>query len=81
MLGFKLLLNCILFFVVFVEGMIKVENLLDSDDIRYMVDVFKVLGLFFMEDRENNILEIIGCGGKFLVEGVELFFGNVGTAM
>ena len=45
------------------------------------VDALTTLGLSFTEDRENNVFEIVGCGGKFAVEGAELFLGNAGTAM
>ena len=79
--GSKSLSNRILLLAALAEGTTKVENLLDSDDIRYMVDALKVLGLDFTEDRENNILEITGCGGEFPVEGADLFLGNAGTAM
>jgi 3-phosphoshikimate 1-carboxyvinyltransferase len=82
--GSKSLSNRILLLAALAEGTTRVENLLDSDDIRYMVDALKVLGLSFTEDRANNILEITGCGGKFEKTGkdvTELFLGNAGTAM
>ena len=82
--GSKSLSNRILLLAALAEGTTKVENLLDSDDIRYMVDALKVLGLSFTEDRANNVLEITGCGGKFEKtdkEVTELFLGNAGTAM
>ena len=82
--GSKSLSNRILLLAALAEGTTKVENLLDSDDIRYMVDALKVLGLSFTEDRANNVLEINGCGGKFEKtdkEVTELFLGNAGTAM
>jgi len=82
--GSKSLSNRILLLAALAEGTTKVENLLDSDDIRYMVDALKVLGLSFTEDRANNVLEITGCGGKFEKTGkevTELFLGNAGTAM
>ena len=66
--GSKSMSNRILLLAALAEGKTKVLNLLDSDDIRYM-------------DRENNILEIVGCAGKIPVEGAELFLGNAGTAM
>ena len=79
--GSKSLSNRILLLAALAEGTTKVENLLDSDDIRYMVDALKVLGLDFTEDRENNILEITGCGGEFPVEGADLFLGNAVRAI
>lgn len=62
------------------------ENLLDSDDVRYMLGAMKTLGLEVSEDREANQATIVGSGGRFPVgqEGareVELFLGNAGTAM
>ena len=41
--GSKSLSNRILLLAALAEGTTKVENLLDSDDIRYMVDALKVL--------------------------------------
>ena len=79
--GSKSMSNRILLLSALAEGKTKVLNLLDSDDIRYMVDALKTLGLEITEDRENNVLEITGCAGKIPVEGAELFLGNAGTAM
>ena len=56
--GSKSMSNRILLLSALAEGKTKVLNLLDSDDIRYMVDALKTLGLTLTEDRENNILEI-----------------------
>ena len=79
--GSKSMSNRILLLAALAEGKTKVLNLLDSDDIRFMVDALKQLGLEITEDRENNVLEIEGCAGRFAVEGTELFLGNAGTAM
>ena len=79
--GSKSMSNRILLLAALAEGKTKVLNLLDSDDIRYMVGALEKLGLEITEDRENNILEIVGCAGKIPVEGAELFLGNAGTAM
>ena len=48
--------NRILLLAALAEGKTKVLNLLDSDDIRFMVDALKQLGLEITEDRENNVL-------------------------
>ena len=79
--GSKSMSNRILLLAALAEGKTKVLNLLDSDDIRYMVGALEKLGLEITEDRKNNILEIVGCAGKIPVEGAELFLGNAGTAM
>lgn len=62
-----------------------VENLLDSEDIRYMLGALKTLGLDVQEDRAANQATIVGCGGHFPVgatdQSILLFLGNAGTAM
>ncbi|KIY93413.1 3-phosphoshikimate1-carboxyvinyltransferase [Monoraphidium neglectum] len=53
----------------------------DSDDIRYMVGALKALGVTLEERWEVGEMVVHGCGGRFPVEGAELFLGNAGTAM
>lgn len=53
----------------------------DSEDIRYMVSALKVLGIKLEERWDQAEMVVYGCGGKFPVEGAELFLGNAGTAM
>ncbi|KAK9908448.1 hypothetical protein WJX75_008076 [Coccomyxa subellipsoidea] len=62
-------------------GTTLVKNLLDSEDIRYMVSALKVLGIKLEERWDQAEMVVYGCGGKFPVEGAELFLGNAGTAM
>ncbi len=63
------------------------ENLLDSEDVRYMVAALKTLGYQVEEDRAANQATIVGSGGVFPIAQtagnteVELFLGNAGTAM
>ena len=61
------------------------ENLLDSEDVRYMVGALKTLGLDVQEDRVANKAIVVGCSGRFpagsKAQAVELFLGNAGTAM
>lgn len=80
--GLKSLLNCVLLFVVLVEGIIIFINLLDSDDICYMLKVFSQFGVCY-ELSECKIECIVqGLGGVFnYVEYLELFLGNVGIVM
>ena len=75
--GSKSMSNRILLLAALAKGKTKVLNLLDSDDIRFMVDALKQLGLEITEDRDNNVLEIEGCAGKFAVEGTELFLSLI----
>eukprot|EP00854_Cymbomonas_tetramitiformis_P015978 gene15978-18945_t len=79
--GSKSLSNRILLLAALAEGETTVENLLDSDDIRYMVGALEALGIEMDEDRAANIMKVTGCGGKFKPEGGDLFLGNAGTAM
>lgn len=67
---------------VLVYGKIVLINLLDSDDVRYMLNVLIALGVSYTFLVDRTRCEIIGNGGLLYVEGVlELFFGNVGTVM
>lgn len=63
------------------EGTTRVENLLDSDDIRYMVSALGALGLQLQEDKPAMRCVVTGTGGRFPSAGAELFLGNAGTAM
>eukprot|EP00899_Mesostigma_viride_P021040 jgi/Mesvir1/28938/Mv17722-RA.1 len=86
--GSKSLSNRILLLAALSEGTTRVENLLDSDDVRYMVGALGTLGVTVTEDRPNHIATVKGCGGRFPVQGgatadkaLTLFLGNAGTAM
>lgn len=62
-----------------------VDNLLDSDDIYYMLEALKTLGLSVEIDKEAKRAVVVGSGGQFPVgeesTEVQLFLGNAGTAM
>eukprot|EP00249_Psilotum_nudum_P009850 c22190_g1_i1 orf=218-1813(-) len=84
--GSKSLSNRILLLGALAKGTTVVDNLLDSEDVRYMVGALKKLGLKVDEDWVNNRVTVVGCGGRFPIgetdiEVVELFLGNAGTAM
>lgn len=79
--GSKSLSNRILLLAALAEGTTLVKNLLDSDDIRYMVGALKALGVKLEERWEQGEMVVHGCGGRFPSEGGELFLGNAGTAM
>lgn len=79
--GSKSLSNRILLLAALAEGTTTVKNLLDSDDIRYMVGALKALGVKLEERWEEGVMVVEGCGGRFPSEGAELFLGNAGTAM
>ncbi|KFK37326.1 hypothetical protein AALP_AA4G242200 [Arabis alpina] len=84
--GSKSLSNRILLLAALSEGTTVVDNLLNSDDINYMLDALKKLGLNVECDSENNRAVVEGCGGVFPVSkdsngDIELYLGNAGTAM
>lgn len=76
--------NCDLCF--YDQGTTVVDNLLDSDDIHYMLEALKTLGLKVEDDKSTRRVIVEGCGGLFPVgkeskDEVQLFLGNAGTAM
>jgi 3-phosphoshikimate 1-carboxyvinyltransferase len=79
--GSKSLSNRILLLAALAEGTTVVENILDSEDIRYMVGALKDLGIKLHEDWANDRITVEGCGGRFPSSGGTLFLGNAGTAM
>lgn len=79
--GSKSLSNRTLLLAALAAGTTRVENLLDSDDVRYMVAALKQLGVKITEDWDKCEVVVEGCGGSFPNSGCELFLGNAGTAM
>ncbi|GMH26419.1 hypothetical protein Nepgr_028262 [Nepenthes gracilis] len=84
--GSKSLSNRILLLAALSEGTTVVDNLLNSDDVHYMLGALRTLGLRVEEDRAIKRATVEGCGGQFPVgkdsQGeVQLFLGNAGTAM
>ena len=54
--GSKSVSNRILLLSMLAKGETEIQNLLDSDDIRYMVEGMKKLGVKFNEDRYNKLI-------------------------
>ncbi len=79
--GSKSLSNRVLLLAMLAEGTTRIENLLDSDDVRRMVEALHTLQIPLREERDQRRLEVIGQAGKIPVEGAELFLGNAGTAI
>ena len=80
--GSKSLSNRALLLAALAKGTTKVANLLDSDDIRHMLNAFSSLGLKYQLSDDKTICEIEGLGGSFNIQdGLSLFLGNAGTAM
>ncbi len=80
--GSKSISNRALLLASMAEGTTKLTNLLDSDDIRYMLRALKQLGVNYRLSENNTVCEVEGLGNPFTAtEKQQLFLGNAGTAM
>lgn len=80
--GSKSLSNRALLLAALAQGTTQVTNLLDSDDIRHMLNALKALGVKYELSADKTICTVEGVGGAFQWRnGLSLFLGNAGTAM
>ncbi|XP_027335014.1 3-phosphoshikimate 1-carboxyvinyltransferase 2 isoform X2 [Abrus precatorius] len=84
--GSKSLSNRILLLAALSEGTTVVDNLLNSEDVHYMLGALRTLGLRVEDDKTTKKAIVEGCGGLFPTgrdskDEVNLFLGNAGTAM
>lgn len=80
--GSKSLSNRILLLAALAKGETKVTNLLDSDDIKHMLNALSALGLQYRLEDNNSTCIIQGNAGPLsLSQAKSLFLGNAGTAM
>ena len=85
--GSKSLSNRILLLATLAKGTTEVRNLLDSDDINYMLTALKQMGVGYQLSDDKSICTVQGLGGPINVsdntnnKAIELFLGNAGTAM
>ncbi|MEX0738828.1 MAG: 3-phosphoshikimate 1-carboxyvinyltransferase [Pseudohongiella sp.] len=80
--GSKSLSNRILLLAALAEGETRITNLLDSDDVRYMLAALNALGVQLTLSADKTECVVEGKGGRFSHEGaLTLFLGNAGTAM
>ena len=80
--GSKSLSNRALLLAALAQGTTIINNLLDSDDIRHMLDALEILNIKYQlsDDRTQCIVE--GNGGPFnYTDDCEIYLGNAGTAM
>ena len=64
------------------KGNTRLTNLLDSDDVRYMLDALAALGVKYQLSHDRTICDVEGVGGMLhSTHALELFLGNAGTAM
>ncbi|MBV1790569.1 3-phosphoshikimate 1-carboxyvinyltransferase [Marinobacterium sp. D7] len=79
--GSKSLSNRILLLAALAEGETTVTNLLDSDDVRHMLNALTLLGVRYELAEDRRSCKVQGVAGPFKADKAELFLGNAGTAM
>jgi len=84
--GSKSLSNRILLLAALAKGETKITNLLDSDDIRHMLDALKSLGVNYQLSDDGTSCTVQGVAGPLSNAtsepiSADLFLGNAGTAM
>lgn len=80
--GSKSLSNRALLLAALAQGETLLTNLLDSDDVRHMLDALKQLGVNYTLSDCRTQVKIQGLGHAFEVtEPQTLYLGNAGTAM
>ncbi|SQD76861.1 3-phosphoshikimate 1-carboxyvinyltransferase [Moritella yayanosii] len=80
--GSKSVSNRALLLAALAKGTTRLTNLLDSDDIRHMLNALTKLGVQYDLSACKTICTVTGLGRAFSVnEKLELFLGNAGTAM
>ncbi|NMP27107.1 3-phosphoshikimate 1-carboxyvinyltransferase [Rahnella sp. SAP-1] len=80
--GSKSVSNRALLLAAFARGTTRLTNLLDSDDVRHMLNALTQLGVTHRLSADRTHCEIDGLGGIFpQTQALELFLGNAGTAM
>ena len=80
--GSKSLSNRALLLAALANGTSRLVNLLDSDDIRFMLQALTQLGVTYQLSEDKTECQIVGLGGRMVCQQVlELFLGNAGTAM
>ncbi len=80
--GSKSVSNRALLLAALARGTTRLTNLLDSDDIRHMLNALTQLGVNYTLSADKTVCEVEGLGGSFhSSQALELFLGNAGTAM
>lgn len=80
--GSKSVSNRALLLAALAQGTTRLTNLLDSDDIRHMLDALKQLGVQYELSDDKTKCVVHGLGRAFSAnEPLSLFLGNAGTAM
>jgi len=75
--GSKSISNRILLLSALAQGTTEIRDVLLSDDTERMLDALRVLGVG-VEQLDQHVFRVQGCGGDFPVRQAELFLGNAG---
>ncbi|TSE28141.1 3-phosphoshikimate 1-carboxyvinyltransferase [Tepidimonas thermarum] len=78
--GSKSISNRVLLLAALCDGVTRIEDLLDSDDTRVMLDALAALGCG-LERLGPTTVRVRGLGGRLAAREARLFLGNAGTAM
>lgn len=80
--GSKSVSNRALLLAALAKGTTRLTNLLDSDDVRHMLNALHVLGVSYTLSENRTVCEVVGQGRPLHADkSLELFLGNAGTAM
>lgn len=85
--GSKSVSNRALLLAALARGTTRLTNLLDSDDVRHMLNALSALGVSYRLSADRTECEVDGLGQAFTVptspdnSPLTLFLGNAGTAM
>lgn len=79
--GSKSLSNRILLLAALAEGTTTITNLLDSDDVKHMLNALSKLGIRYELSEDRTECTLQGAGQALGATTSELFLGNAGTAM
>lgn len=80
--GSKSVSNRALLLAALAKGTTRLTNLLDSDDVKHMLNALKALGVNYTLSADRTVCEVTGNAGPLqATQPLELFLGNAGTAM
>lgn len=80
--GSKSVSNRALLLAAMASGTTRLTNLLDSDDVRHMLNALSALGVDYSLSDDRRVCEVTGIDGALQSSApLELFLGNAGTAM
>ncbi|ORM80780.1 3-phosphoshikimate 1-carboxyvinyltransferase [Pantoea deleyi] len=80
--GSKSVSNRALLLAALANGTTRLTNLLDSDDVRHMLNALTALGVSYTLSSDRTVCEVTGNAGPLhAAQPLSLFLGNAGTAM